>query len=114
MQVQQQIVIVYPAIDNFRTKLGNFKMMVDATLEGRVTPIMTPPPLLRHILNDVQRSNLELLFLPTELLDQYYRLLKCSVVPVESGLLAITTVFMKKFWGSSDKCPMDSYLLLYK
>ena len=95
LQIQQQITIVGGAVGDFRDNLANFELMVDAALQGRVTPTMIPPPMLRHLLNDIRKrltSNFELQFRPSEPLDQYYRSLKCSVVPVENGLLIIKAI----------------------
>ena len=117
LQIQQQMSIVYKAINDFRAKLDSFELMVGAALQGRVTPTMIPPPMLRHILNDIRghlKSNLELPFSPTEPLDQYYRLLKCSVVPANDGLMVITTIPLRDTVAEFDVYAIQSIPIPYQ
>ena len=117
LQIQQQITVVAGAVGDFRAKLANFELMVDAALQGRVTPTMIPPPMLRHLLNDIRKrltSNFELPFRPSEPLDQYYRSLKCSVVPVENGLLIITAIPLRDTISEFDIYAIQSTPIPYQ
>ena len=78
---------------------------------------MIPPPMLRHLLNDIRKrltSNFELPFRPSEPLDQYYRSLKCSVVPVENGLLIITAIPLRDTISEFDIYTIQSIPIPYQ
>ena len=117
LQIQQQLSMVYRSAVRFQAKLGRLKIMIDSALRGVVAQDMIPPQVLFNILRDIRghlKSNLELPFPTHEPLEQYYRLLKCSVVPVTNGFLVITTIPLRDTVSEFDVYALQTIPIPYQ
>ena len=117
LQIQQQTSMIYRSATQFLAKLDKFKFMIDAAIGGSVSQDMIPPPVLRMILRDVRghlKANLEIPFPPNEPLEQYYKLLKSSVVPLEDGLLVFTTIPLRDTISEFDVYAIQSIPIPYQ
>ena len=117
LQVQEQLGILRRAVIEFTRELDSLRDKLSEALQGKVTPHLLPPERLSNIVHDIQdhlEANIRLPFPHFEALEQFYRVLQCSVLPAQTGFLLLTHIPLQDTISSFDIYAVQTLPIPYR
>ena len=95
LQVQETALTLRQAVDDTSREVDLLRNKVAEAMTGKVTPTLVPPEKLAQVLEEIRDNlpaNLVLPFSHQEPIINYYKTLKCAVIPTREGFVFITNV----------------------